>query len=465
MKKDEVRVRFAPSPTGFLHIGGARTALFNYLYAKRHNGVFVLRVEDTDQARSTQEAAEAILDGLSWLGLSWDEGPFFQSERYDLYKEYIDQLVKEEKAYRCYCSPETLEQMREELKAQKKKPMYDGRCFSRRHEKNDQPFVIRFRVPQGQTTVHDLVKGDVTVDHKEIEDLVIARSDGTPTYNFVVVVDDAVMKITHVIRGDDHLNNTPKQILMYQALGFDVPQFAHLPLILGQDKTRLSKRHGATSVQMYRDMGYFPHAILNFLVRLGWSHKDQEIFSMAEMIEKFDFDAVGKSPGVFNPEKLLWINQHYMKHNSLEELVSGIEQYIEIPASRKNAPEMKKVIDALRDRAKTLDELAKLSSFYIQDEVVISKEDQLKFLTSDTKEPMQTFLQKIQSLNDWQHDALEKIFQETLTDHQLKFKSLGQPLRIILTASQFSPGIYDILEILGKDRSISRIQKALQTLY
>ncbi|MEZ4819418.1 MAG: glutamate--tRNA ligase [Bdellovibrionota bacterium] len=461
MTDTNVRVRFAPSPTGFLHIGGARTALFNYLYAKKHGGKFILRIEDTDSERSTQAAVDAILDGMQWLGLNWDEGPFFQSQRYDIYKSYIPKLLEEEKAYRCYCKPEELDQMRDELKAQKKKPMYDGRCWEKRHQVLDQPHTIRFRVPEGTTVIDDLVKGQVTVDHKEVEDLIIARSDGTPTYNFVVVVDDALMEISHVIRGDDHLNNTTKQILLYEAMGFAIPAFAHLPLILGQDKARLSKRHGATAVQMYRDMGYFPHTINNFLVRLGWSHKDQEIFSMQEMIEAFNFEAVGKSPGIFNPEKLLWMNQHYIKEKPYTEILQGIEQFIAIPEDRKNSPLMEKVIDSLRDRAKTLDEFAKLCTFYTEDQLIITPEDQQAFLTKEAKPYVQALLAKLQELQDWTHDTLEATFNQTLEENNIKFKDLGQPLRIILTASKFSPGIYVILEILGKDRSIKRIEDVL----
>lgn len=464
MTSSNVRVRFAPSPTGYLHIGGARTALFNYLYAKRHHGTFVLRIENTDRERSTQEAVDAILDGMKWLGLTWDEGPYYQTERMDVYQPYIDQLLEEGKAYRCYCTPERLQTMREELKAQKKKPMYDRRCLAFQDEVRDEPYTLRFRVPEGETVLQDLVKGKVVVKHNEVEDLIIARADGTPTYNFVVVADDHDMKISHVIRGDDHLNNTFKQVLLYQALGFDVPKFAHLPLILGQDKTRLSKRHGATAVQMYREDGYFPHTINNFLVRLGWSHKDQEIFSMEEMIEAFDFDAVGKSPGVFNPEKLLWINQHYIKEKPFEEVLLGVEQFIDIPLTRRESPQMKQVIDLLRDRAKTLKELAQLCTFYTEDDLTIEEEDQKKFLTPEVKPYFETLVEKLQAVQSWSEGELKEAFEATLKAHDLKFKHLGQPLRIALTASRFSPGIYEILEVLGQDRSLERLKKVLSNL-
>ncbi|HEY2989652.1 MAG TPA: glutamate--tRNA ligase, partial [Candidatus Binatia bacterium] len=313
-----IRTRFAPSPTGYLHIGGARTALFNYLFARHHGGQFILRIEDTDRERSTPEAIEAIVEALTWLRLDWDEGPFFQTQRYALYKEKIQELLAAGKAYPCTCAAEVLEAKRQAALKEKRKPMYDGTCRPEEGKipalPQGKPYVIRFRSPQtGTTVVEDLVKGPVVFDNRELDDLIIARSDGSPTYNFCVVVDDIDMRISHIIRGDDHLANTPRQILLYQALGRTPPQFAHVPLILGLDKARLSKRHGATSVTAYRDMGYFPEAVANYLVRLGWSHGDQEIFSRAELIEKFSLDAVGKSAGVFNPEKLLWVNFHYLK--------------------------------------------------------------------------------------------------------------------------------------------------------
>ena len=309
-----LRVRFAPSPTGYLHIGGARTALFNYLLARKEGGTFILRIEDTDVARSTQESVDAILQAMDWLGLSYDEGPFYQSERFPLYKEKVEELLAQGKAYRCYCTSEELEKRRVNAMAKGLKPKYDGTC-RRRTEPLDLPWVVRFRAPEeGETVFIDKIKGAISFENDELDDVIIQRSDGTPTYNFVVVVDDATMGVNLVIRGDDHINNTPRQILMYQALGYQVPEFAHVPMILGADKARLSKRHGATSVMVYREMGYLPEAMVNYLVRLGWSHGDQEIFSMAELIEKFSLDSVGKSAGVFNPDKLLWLNAHYIKN-------------------------------------------------------------------------------------------------------------------------------------------------------
>ena len=324
-----VRTRFAPSPTGYLHIGGARTALFNYLFARHHGGKFILRIEDTDRERSTTEAIEAILQALRWLQLDWDEGPFYQTQRFPLYRERIQKLLAEGRAYPCVCTPEELEAKRQAAQREKRKPAYDGTCRPKKGAipplPKDKPYAVRFRSPQtGTTVVDDAVKGRVVFENRELDDLIIARSDGTPTYNFCVVVDDIDMGITHIIRGDDHLSNTPRQILLYQALGHVPPQFAHVPLILGLDKARLSKRHGATSVTAYRDMGYFPAALVNYLVRLGWSHGDQEIFSREELIEKFTLEEVGKSAGAFNPEKLVWVNFYYMKTRPLSQLAEEI---------------------------------------------------------------------------------------------------------------------------------------------
>ncbi|MCL4537181.1 MAG: glutamate--tRNA ligase, partial [Nitrospirae bacterium] len=312
-KNNKIRVRFAPSPTGHLHIGGARTALFNYLFARHNNGAFVLRIEDTDRSRSTEEYIEAIIEGMRWLKLDWDEGPYRQTDRFDIYRSYVERLLNEGKAYRCYCTPEELEQRRQEALAQGKTPKYDGRCRNITEPMPDKPSAIRFKMPQeGRTVVNDLIKGVVEFENNQLEDLIIMRSDGTPTYNFVVVVDDIDMEITHIIRGDDHLNNTPKQIHIYKAFGWEPPAFGHLPMILGADKTRLSKRHGATSVMAYKDMGYLPDALVNYLVRLGWSYGDQEVFTKDELIKYFSLENIGKSAAVFNPEKLLWLNSQYI---------------------------------------------------------------------------------------------------------------------------------------------------------
>ncbi|WP_333798626.1 glutamate--tRNA ligase, partial [Trichlorobacter lovleyi] len=310
----DLRVRFAPSPTGYLHVGGARTALFNWLYARHFGGTFILRIEDTDTERSTQQSVDAILQGMEWLGLDWDEGPFYQTDNFPLYKQHVQKLLDEGKAYRCWCRPEELEAKREAAMAEGRKPKYDGTCRHRQDQPLDQPHVIRFKAPEeGETAFEDLIKGRIAFPNAELDDLIISRTDGTPTYNFCVVIDDALMRISHVIRGDDHVNNTPRQIQLYEALGYPVPIFAHVPMILGSDKARLSKRHGATSVIAYRDMGYLPEALNNYLVRLGWSNGDDEIFSREEMVQKFDIANVGRSPSVFNPDKLNWLNAHYIK--------------------------------------------------------------------------------------------------------------------------------------------------------
>ena len=360
----QVRTRFAPSPTGYLHIGGARTALFNYLFARHYGGKFILRIEDTDRERSTPEAIQAILDAMKWLELDYDEGPFYQTERYSLYKDKIKELLANSKAYPCTCTPAELDAKRQLAQKEKRKPAYDGTCRPPEGVipslPTDKSYVVRFRSPaEGSTVVRDLIKGDVVFDNRELDDLIIARSDGTPTYNFCVVVDDIDMEITHIIRGDDHLSNTPRQIQLYQALGHELPQFAHVPLILGTDKARLSKRHGATSVTAYRDMGYFPEAVVNYLVRLAWAYGDQEIFSREELIEKFTLENVGKSAGVFNPEKFLWVNFHYLKSRPLAQLADEIVPYIQakgypVPQDKKW---LEKMLATLQERAKTLTEL------------------------------------------------------------------------------------------------------------
>ncbi|MFH1263678.1 MAG: glutamate--tRNA ligase [Pseudomonadota bacterium] len=455
------RVRFAPSPTGYLHIGGARTALFNFLYARHHGGTFILRVEDTDKERSTPEATEAILDGLKWLGIDWNEGPFFQSQRGDLYRTKLAELEKSGKAYRCYCTPKELEERRKVQMASGKPPQYDRRCRALIGQTIDKPYALRFLVPPGRTEVADLVKGDVSFQNEEIEDLVLARSGGDPTYNFVVVVDDVDMKVTHVIRGDDHLNNTPKQILLYQAMGAELPAFAHLPLILGEDRQRLSKRHGATSVQAYREMGYLPHAIVNFLARLGWSHGDQEIFSPAELVEKFDLGTVGASAGVFNAKKLIWLNQHYIKEEKPEVLLEGISRFIPVSDQRREGDRWRKTIDSLRERAKTVKEMAELSRFFFLDEVIYDEKAVAKFLTPLMMAPFMKLKTMLSKCDSFEAATLQPKFEELLKELSLEMKDLAQPLRVALTGGTVSPGIFEVLELVGKERSLCRINAAI----
>jgi len=467
----QVRTRFAPSPSGYLHIGGARTALFNFLFARHHRGKFILRIEDTDRERSTPEAINAILDAMNWLGLDWDEGPFYQTKRYPLYKEKVQKLLSEGKAYPCVCTPEKLEAKRQLAQKEKRKPMYDGTCRPPEGVipplPQDKPYTIRFRSPRdGSTIVNDAVKGDVVFDNRELDDLIIARSDGTPTYNFCVVVDDIDMGITHIIRGDDHLANTPRQILLYQALGDTPPQFAHVPLILGLDKARLSKRHGATSVTAYRDMGYLPEAILNYLVRLGWSHGDQELFSREELIEKFSLESVGKSAGVFNPEKFLWVNFHYLKTRPLSQLAEEIVPYIVAKGYR--APQdkswLERMIKTLQERSRTLVELVDSAHFYLTDDIAIDEKAAKKFLTPEVSQPLSKLIERLSALEEFSETNIESAFSGVLEEFGLSMGKLAQPVRVALTGSTVSPGIHEVIAVLGKERTIRRLQSALERL-
>ena len=457
----EVRTRFAPSPTGYLHIGGARTALFNWLFARHHKGKFILRIEDTDVARSTEESTQAILDGMEWLGLNWDEGPYYQSKRFDLYKEHAYKFLEVDKAYKCFCTSEELEQRRKEAIEQGRPPRYDGRCRSGKAEKN-KPFAIRFKVPPGRTLVNDIIKGQVAFENNEIEDLIILRSDGTPTYNLCVVVDDATMEITHVIRGDDHLNNTPKQILMYEAFGYHVPVFAHLPMILGSDKTRLSKRHGATSVMAYKEMGYLPHALVNYLARLGWSHGDQEIFSLEELTEKFSLKNVGKSSGIFNPEKLLWLNAHYIKESRPEYIAKLLIPFLETKGLKIEGEErLKMAVKTLQERSKTLLEMADSAGFYFKKEILYEEKAAQKFLTRDMLEIFKELVYRMDGLANFAHNAIEAVFDDVVSKKTVKLGKIAQPVRVALTGGTVSPGIFEVIETLGKDETITRLNKAI----
>jgi glutamyl-tRNA synthetase len=463
-----VRTRFAPSPTGYLHIGGARTALFNFLFARHHGGKFILRIEDTDRERSTPEAIQAILDAMKWLELDYDEGPFYQTGRYPLYKDKIQELLAKGKAYPCTCTPAELDAKRQLAQKEKRKPAYDGTCRPTEGVipplPTDKPYTIRFRSPRdGSTVVKDLIKGDVVFDNRELDDLIIARSDGSPTYNFCVVVDDVEMAITHIIRGDDHLSNTPRQIQLYQALGHELPQFAHVPLILGTDKARLSKRHGATSVMAYRDMGYFPEAVVNYLARLAWSYGDQEIFSRGELIEKFSLENVGKSAGVFNPEKFLWVNFQYLKSKPLSQLAEDIVPFIQAkgyPMPRDKVW-LEKMIATLQERAKTLTELVDAARFYLSDDIVFDEKTAKKLLTKDAALPIRSLIEKLSELTDFNESAIERAFASTLEEHGLKMGALAQPVRMALTGGTVSPGIHDVIAVLGKERTVRRLEKAL----
>ncbi len=465
-----IRVRFAPSPTGHLHIGGARTALFNYLFARNNNGKFILRIEDTDRTRSTDEYIEAIIEGMKWLKLEWDEGPFRQTDRFDVYKSYVEKLVKEGKAYHCYCSPDELEQRRKEAMAQGKPQKYDGRCRNLTTPVSGNTPAVRFKMPQeDQVVVVDMMRGKVVFENDQLDDLIIMRSDGTPTYNFTVVVDDVDMKITHVIRGDDHLNNTPKQLHIYKALGYEIPLFAHLPMILGADKTRLSKRHGATSVMAYKEMGYLPDALVNYLVRLGWSYGDQEVFTREELIRHFSFENVGKSSAVFNPEKLIWLNSQYIIKSNPEELAEMVMPFLENAGSIQKGQGidkqwLSKAIKTLQERAKTLFELATSLRYYIAEDVEYNEKAKAKFLNEKSRDLLIELKQNIESLSDFSHGELEKVFKSIVEKHGIKLGALAQPVRVAITGGTESPGIFEVLEVLGKEKTIKRLEKAIRAI-
>jgi glutamyl-tRNA synthetase len=465
-----VRTRFAPSPTGHLHIGGARTAFFNWLYARNTGGAFVLRIEDTDRTRSTEEYIQSILESMTWLGLTWDEGPFRQTGRFDIYRRNIDELIREGKAYHCYCSPEELEERRKEAMAQGLSPRYDRRCRELAEPVPGRTPSVRFKMPLlGEVRVQDLIKGSVSFGNEQLDDLIIMRSDGTPTYNFVVVVDDVEMGITHVIRGDDHLNNTPKQLHIYEALGYEVPVFAHLPMILGSDKARLSKRHGATSVSAYRDQGYLPDALVNYLVRLGWSHGDQEVFSREELKTLFSFESVGKSAAVFNPEKLLWLNAQYLKNTpsgTLAELITPflVRANIIEEGQSLDAEWLGRAIDTLRERAKTLEELASSLRYYIAEDVEFDEKAQAKFLTEKSLPYLADLQEKVSSLEEFTHELLEPVFQSIVEKHGIKLRHLAQPVRVAMTGGTESPGIFDVLEVVGKEKALRRLERAIGTI-
>jgi len=458
----KMRTRFAPSPTGFLHIGGARTALFNWLYTRRNEGTFVLRIEDTDQTRSTEASTRAILDAMNWLGLNWDEGPYFQAERVDIHRQMVQKLIDEGKAYFCTCTPEELDAKRKKALAEGRKPKYDGTCRERGLRRSADS-VVRFRAPEvGTTVMHDLIKGNISFSNEELDDLIIERADGYPTYNFAVVVDDAQMGITHVIRGDDHVNNTPKQIQIYEALGYEVPLFGHVPMILGADKARLSKRHGATSVMAYQEMGFLPEALVNYLVRLGWSHGDQEIFSMEELVRFFSLEAVGKSAAVFNPDKLLWLNQHYIMAYSLERLVELVRPFWERQGfDTSDLKFVTKVVADLRSRAKTLVEMADSGAFYFLEEVPYEAEAAAKFLTPEYAGHLETVAQRIPALEDYTKDGLEKFLRALAEERGTKLKWIAQALRVALTGRTVSPGIDEVMVTLGKERTIRKIKAAI----
>lgn len=458
-----VRTRFAPSPTGYLHVGGARTALFSWLQARRHGGKFILRIEDTDLERSTEASVNAILDGMNWLGLDYDEGPYFQTKRFDRYEQVILQLMDRGLAYRCNCSRQRLATLREKQMARKEKPRYDGHCQGKNIDP-DVDHVIRFRNPtEGSVVVEDLVRGRVVFQNSELDDLIIRRSNGSPTYNLTVVVDDLDMEITQVIRGDDHLNNTPRQINIVRALGHEPPKYAHVPMILGDDGTRLSKRHGAVSVMQYRDEGYLPEAMRNYLVRLGWSHGDQEIFSMEEMIDLFDICDVNKAASAFNTEKLQWLNQHYIKETNSEKITQLLQSHMDkLGIDTKSGPHLTTVAEVQRERAKTLVEMAEISRFFYQDYDEFDAAAAKKHLRPVALEALQQIKQALSELTDWSestlHDAVVKVAEML----DVKLGKVAQPLRVAIVGRAASPGIDITLKLVGKEAVLRRIDRAIE---
>ena len=456
------RTRFSPSPTGYFHIGGARTALFNWLFARHHQAVFILRIEDTDVERSQKIYEDDILASLRWLGLDWDEGPYHQSERLETYKAYAQALLDRGSAYYCDCPPEELEKQREKAKAKGDKPRYNGRCRDRGLKAGPNT-ALRFRSHlEGVTHWHDLTKGPIAFDNTELDDLVIVRADGVPTYNFAVVVDDITMAISHVIRGDDHIPNTPRQILIYEALGAPLPHFAHIPMILGPDRAKLSKRHGAPSVMDYRAMGYLPEAVVNFLARLGWSHGDQEIFSQEELISHFSLEHVGKAASIFDTEKLLWVNGHYLREKPAAELVPLLREFLEnIHIEPKNSLDLVKVVQTLQPRAQTLVDMAEQARFYFQDPRPYDEKAAQKFLTAKIKPILETLDTRLAALPTWTEETVNQGFKEIQQETGLKMKEIAQAVRLALTGRTASPGLFEIMEILGREEVHRRLQAVL----
>ncbi len=463
-----VKTRFAPSPTGFLHVGGARTALYSWLYAQGQKGDFVLRIEDTDLERSSQEAIDAILEGMEWLGLNWDEGPYYQTKRFDRYNQLIDQLIGEDKAYKCYCPKEILDEVREEQMAAGVKPRYDAN-----HPKikaandaatDESPFVIRFRNPKEGTVVFDdEVRGRIEIANAELDDLIIRRTDGSPTYNFCVVVDDWDMEISHVVRGEDHINNTPRQINIYEALGAPVPTFAHCAMILGDDGAKLSKRHGAVSVMQYRDEGYLPQALLNYLVRLGWSHGDQEVFSLEEMISLFKLNSISKSASAFNTDKLLWLNNHYIKTADPAYVAEYLQWHLDQQAiDITNGPDIKEVITLVGERCNTLIELAQQSRYFYHDYEEFDAGAAKKHLRPVAREALELAKAKVAALDSWETEALHNVIKETCEELELGMGKVGMPLRVAVTGLGQSPSVDAVMKLIGKERVVARIEKALE---
>lgn len=459
-----VRTRFAPSPTGFLHVGGVRTALFSWLYARRHQGEFYLRIEDTDRERSTEASVQAILEGMKWLGLNYEKEPVFQTDRYPRYTEIVDALLEEGKAYRCTCSKERLEALRIAQLEARKKPRYDGHCRDKQLPMSDAPFVIRFKNPEaGVVSFRDHVYGDIHVENQELDDLILVRSDGHPTYNFAVVIDDWDMDITHVIRGDDHINNTPRQINLYKALNAPIPEFAHLPMILGDDGKRLSKRHGAVSVMEFKAMGFLPHALLNYLVRLGWSYGDQEIFSLDEMINSFDLNSVSRGVSTFNYDKLFWLNQHYQKQDSPERVAAALAwHFTEHGIDVSNGPALVDIVKVQAERCKTLEEMCQKSVFFYQDIEQYDEDALKKHLRPVILSPLEALYQRLKDTTAWTPDVLQTCINDICAEFDIGMGKVAQPLRVAVTGSSASPAMDVTLTLLGKQRVLDRLAFGLK---
>ena len=458
-----ITTRFAPSPTGYLHVGGARTALFSWLYARKHGGQFILRIEDTDLERSTQESVNAILEGMAWLGLDYDAGPFYQTHHFDRYKEIIQQLLDQGDAYYCYCSKDELEQLRTEQMANKEKPRYNGKCRELVGRDESREAVIRFKNPvDGVVTIPDLVKGEIVVGNKELDDLIIARADGTPTYNLTVVVDDMDMKVTHVIRGDDHINNTPRQMNILKALDAELPQYAHLPMILGADGARLSKRHGAVSVMQFRDDGYLPDALLNYLVRLGWSHGDQEIFTLDDMVAYFELEDVNVSASTFNMEKLLWLNHQYIMNSDPAHVARHLSWHIgQLGLDPTQGPDLVDMVKAQRERSKTLVEMANSSIYFYKEFESYDEKAVKKNFTAGTDEILAQLRDRLTALVDWQAEPLHQVIVDLAADLDLNMGKVAQPLRVAICGSAVSPAIDVTLTLLGREKTLVRLERAI----
>lgn len=473
---DNVRVRIAPSPTGYLHVGTAHTALFNWLFARHNKGTFILRIEDTDLARSTKEYEENIIEGLKWLGLYWDEGPYYQTQRLDIYRKYADELLKKGLAYYCYCTPEELEERRKEALAQKKPPRYDRKCLylsdeeRARYEREGRKPAIRLLVPEGKTVFNDIIRGEIEFNNEDIGDFVIMKSDGIPTYNFAVVIDDYTMGITHVIRGEDHISNTPKQLFIYNAFGWTPPEFAHLPLLLGPDRSKLSKRHGVTSVTEYKKMGYLPQALVNYLALLGWTpEENREIYTVEELIELFDLRRVTKNPGIFDITKLEWINTQHIRRLSLEELADLTYPFLKeaewFKEENFNKEYYLKVLNLLQERLKTLAQIKEYADYFFVDDLDYDIET-VKKVCKHSDTPL--YLEKIKDvwsqLSEFTAENLEASLKKLAEENQIPTKNLVHPIRVALTNKTVGPGLYEIAEVLGKEKTLKRLEKFIQFL-